>query len=80
MEIENYVDIEKELLTYYKHLLSELSIDHTESIESIIKHIPKEVTKEKTEALMHPITQEEVDQALKDTTMGKAPGPNLFTT
>jgi len=29
---------------------------------------------------MHPITQEEVDQTLKDTPVGKALGPDNFTT
>jgi hypothetical protein len=29
---------------------------------------------------MHPITQEEVDQALKDTPVGKSLGPDEFTT
>jgi hypothetical protein len=85
MEIQKHEDIEQELLTYYMHLLSEPPIDRTQAIESIIKHIPKEVTKEQNEALMHPITQEEVDQALRDTPVGKAPGPDasqqtFFTT
>jgi hypothetical protein len=44
-----------------------------------LKNIPKEVTKEQNEALMRPITQEEVDQALRDTPIGKAPGSDGFT-
>ena len=77
---QKHPDIEHELLTYYRHLLSEPPTNHTQDIESIINHIPKEVTKEKTEALMHPITQEEVDQALKDTLVGKSLGLDEFTT
>jgi hypothetical protein len=46
---------------------------------SIIKNIPKEVTKEKNESLMRPINQEEVDKSLKDTQLVKALGPNGFT-
>jgi hypothetical protein len=71
--------MEKELLTYYQTLLAEPSIGRLPAIESILKNIPKEVTKEKNESLMRPITQEEVDQSLKDTQLGKAPGPNGFT-
>jgi hypothetical protein len=56
MEIQKHADIEHELLTYYRHLLSEPPTNHTQAIESIINHIPKEVTKVKNEAHMHPIT------------------------
>ena len=80
MEIQKHKDIEQELISYYKQLLSEPPMDRTQAIESIIKHIPKEVTKEQNEALMCPITQEEVDQALKDTPVGKSLGPDEFTT
>jgi hypothetical protein len=79
MEIQKHKDIEQELILYYKQLLSEPPIDRTQAIESIIKHIPKEVTKEQNEALMPPITQEEVDQALRDTPVGKSLGPDHFT-
>jgi hypothetical protein len=79
LEIQKHADIEKELLSYYKNLLTEPPIDRTRAIDSILKHIPKEVTNEQNEVLMHPITQEEVDQALRDTPIGKAPGPDGFT-
>jgi exonuclease III len=78
-EIQQHEDMEKELLTYYQTLLTEPPTDRSQAIESILKNIPKEVTKEKNEALMRPITQEEVDQSLKDTQLGKAPGPDGFT-
>jgi hypothetical protein len=67
------------MLSYYKNLLAEPPVDRSRAIDSILKNIPKEVTKEKNEALMRPITQEEVDQSLRDTPLGKAPGPDGFT-
>jgi hypothetical protein len=78
-KIQQHADVEKELLTYYHSLLTEPPTDRSQAIASILKHIPKEVTKEKNEALMRPITQEEVDQSLKATPLGKAPGPDGFT-
>jgi len=80
MEIQKHANIEHELITYYWHLLSEPPTNPTQAIESIIKHIPKDVTKEKNEALMHPITQGEVDQSLKDTPVGKSLGLDGITT
>jgi len=78
-EIQQHADMEKELLSYYQNLLTKPSADCSRAIDSILKNIPKEVTKEKNEALMRPITQEEVDQSLKATPLGKSPGPNDFT-
>jgi len=71
--------VEKELLTYYQSLRTEPPIDRSQAIAYILKNIPKEVTKEKIESMMRPITQEEVDQSLKATPVGKAPGPDGFT-
>ena len=65
LEIQQHTDIERELLSYYKNLLTEPPLDRSHVIDSILKHIPKEVAKEKNEVLMSPITQEEVDQALR---------------
>jgi hypothetical protein len=79
IEIQQHEDMEKELLSYYQTLLTEPPTDRSQAIDSILRNIPKEVTKEKNEALMRPITQEEVDQSLKATQLGKALGPDGFT-
>lgn len=71
--------IEEELLKYYQDLLMEPKKDRTESIQRVIGHIPSLVTLEKNAALTRPITQEEVDQAVKTMPPGKAPGPDGFT-
>jgi hypothetical protein len=49
------------MLSYYKNLIAKPPIDRSRAIDSILKNIPKEVTKEQNEALMRPITQKEVD-------------------
>ena len=56
MEIQQHADIEKEILSYYKNLLTEPPLDRSCAIDSILKNISKEVTKEQNEALMRPIT------------------------
>jgi hypothetical protein len=45
-----------------------------------MNHIPSLVTPEQNEALLCPITQAEVDLAVKEMPPGKAPGPDGFTT
>jgi hypothetical protein len=67
--------MERELLSYYQTLLVEPPTDRSQAIDSILRNIPKDLTKEKNEALMRLITQEEVDQSLKATPLGKAPRP-----
>jgi hypothetical protein len=76
----DHADIEEELVTYYKELLSEPPFDRTPAICRITQHIPTLITPEKNKSLMRPISQEEVDQAIKEIPPGKAPGPDGFTT
>jgi hypothetical protein len=71
--------IEEELLKYYQDLLTEPQKDRTEAIRRVTGHIPALVTPEQNAALTRPITQEEVDQAVKAMPVGKAPGPDGFT-
>jgi hypothetical protein len=79
IEIQQHEDMEKEFLSYYQTLLTEPPTDRSQAIDSILRNIPKEVTKEKNEALMRPITQEEVHQSIMATQLGKDPGPDGFT-
>jgi len=55
-EIQKHADIEKEMLSYYKNLLSKPPIDHSKEIDTILKNIPREVTKEKNGSLMRTIS------------------------
>jgi hypothetical protein len=51
----DHADIEEELVTYYKELLSETPFDITPSICRIIQHIPTLIIPEQNKSLMRPI-------------------------
>jgi hypothetical protein len=78
--ILDHASIEAELINYYKYLLMEPIRDRMSTIRKITRHIPSLITKEQNETLMRPITQEEVDQAVKEMPLGKAPWSDGFTT
>jgi hypothetical protein len=78
--VREHSKIEAELINFYRDLLTETQEDRTEAIQRITRHIPTLVTPEQNAALTRPITQEEVDQAVRDMPPGKAPGPDGFTT
>jgi len=67
------------LTNYYKYLLTKPIKDLRPVIFKITRHIPSLVTQEKHEALTRTITQEEVDQAVKEIPPGKSPGLDGFT-
>jgi hypothetical protein len=73
-------DITKELTDYYQDLLSEPQEDRAEAIGKVTTNILTLITQEQNEALMTPISQAEVDQAIQELPTGKAPGPDGFTT
>jgi len=76
--IKDHNRIEEELENYYKDLLIETNDDKMPVIEKITRNIPSLITREHNEALMRPISQEEVDQVVKEIPPGKAPGPYGF--
>jgi hypothetical protein len=55
--------LEQELVSYYQELLSELPGDRSPAIEKITQHILDIINQEHNEALLRPITIEEVDLA-----------------
>jgi hypothetical protein len=77
--IRDHDQIAEELNSYYKDLLTETNVNREEAIQKITKHIPPLVTPEQNRALLRPITQAEVDLAVKEMPPGKAPGPDGFT-
>jgi hypothetical protein len=78
--IRDHDQIAEELNSFYKDLLTETNMNREEAIQKITKHIPKLITSEQNRALIRPITQSEVDSAVKEMPPGKAPGPDGFTT
>ena len=60
--------------------MTNLVADIGDAIKKITQHIPNLVTQEKNEILMRLISQEEVDQAMKEMALGKSPRPDGFTT
>jgi hypothetical protein len=73
-------EIMHEQTDFYKDLLSEPKVDLTSTIERVTQNIPTIITQEHIEALMSPIMQAKVDQAIQELPKGKAPGPDDFTT
>jgi hypothetical protein len=65
-------EIMHELTDFYKDLLSEPLVDRTSTIERVTQNIPTLITQDQNAALMKPIMQEEVDQAVQDLPKGKA--------
>jgi len=78
--IQEHMKIVEELTTYYKELLIETNDDREATFEKIKKHIPLLVTQENNEALIRPITQEEVYHAVKEIPPWKVLGLDGFTT
>lgn len=58
----------------------EPQLDRTPAIDKIITNVPKLITVEQNELLLHLIMQQEVDTAMQQLKEGKAPGPDRFTT
>jgi hypothetical protein len=71
--------MEAALVEHYQNLLTKPIPDRHATIAKLTQHVPTLVTREQNLALLHPISIEEVDQALLDTPKCKAPGPDGFT-
>ena len=55
-------------------------MNREEAIQKITKHIPLMIIPKQNRALIRPITQIEVDTTVKEMPLGKALGPDGFTT
>ena len=60
--------------------MTNLVVDRGDAIKKISQHIPNLVTQEKNEILLRLISQEDVDQAMKEMALGKSPRQDGFTT
>ena len=77
--LEEHVDFEKELLGFYKNMLTEPDDNKEEAIRQVLEHIPFLVTKEHYVSLMKPISLQEVETTVKQMVEGKSPGLDGFT-
>jgi hypothetical protein len=78
-KLSNHQDIQSELLQYYITLMQEPQLNRKEAIRKITQHIPKMINENHNEALMRPVTMEEVEQVIWEMPKGKSPGPDGFT-
>jgi len=77
--IEKHEDIEEELLTHFRRVHQETEADRQPAIEKIIKIIPTIISKEHNQILLRPISLQEVETAMRQLKVGKAPRPDSFT-
>ena len=78
--LETHEEIQQELLDHFKASLMEPPLDFQAAIESITKHIPALIMDEHNQMLLRPVILREVDQAMAQLKVGKATGPDGFTT
>ena len=72
-------EIEAELTQHFSEILREDGGDRSRDIEQIIRLIPRLVTVENNEMLNKSIGMQEVEEAVNQMALGKAPGPDGFT-
>ena len=77
--MEDDGDIEKELLKYFKTVHQEIDINRLLAINKILPHIRNVITDDHNQLLLHPISLQEVELAMKQLQEGKAPSPDGFT-
>lgn len=77
--LEKHEDIEQELLTHFRRVHQETETDQLPAIEKIINIIPKIVTEEHNQILLRPISLQEVETAMWQLKVGKAPRRDNFT-
>ena len=78
--VETRQEIEVELTLHFSKILREDGGDRSQDIEQITSLIPRVVTGENNEMLTKPIEMQEVEQAFNQMDLGKALGPDGFTT
>ena len=78
--VETRREIEAELTQHFSEILREDGGDRGQDIEQITSLIPRLVTGENNEMLIKPIGMWEVEEAVNQMALGKAPGPDGFMT
>jgi hypothetical protein len=72
-------EMEQELTTHFKDLLTEPIPNRLTAIQKITQHIPQLITREHNLALLREVTLQEVEEVVLHLPKNKAPGPDGFT-
>lgn len=75
----SHQDISYILTDHFSHIATERDIDREEAIREVMTSIPRLITEDQNKSLNHPVTMEEVEEAVKEMPNGKAPGRDGFT-
>eukprot|EP00253_Pinus_taeda_P032481 PITA_32481 len=79
VKVEVHEEIESEILNYFKQMHSEPNADRLRAIDKITRNIPKIVSKEHSQLLLKPVDLQEVELAVCQLKVRKAPGLDGFT-
>ena len=77
--METREEIEEELTSHFKEIMTEDNTDRGQDIDKIIPLIPKTVSREDNESLIKPISMYEVEDVMNMMAQGKSPSPDDFT-
>ena len=77
--METRREIEVELTQHFSEILREYGGHRSRDIEQITRLVPRLVTGENNEMLNNPIGMQEVEEAVNQMALGKAPGLDGFT-
>ena len=77
-ELSTHKDIESILVRHFQNNAEEPILDRSLFIKGFTQHIPKLVTKEDNYNLNRPVTEEKVNEVIKEMHNGKAPSPDGF--
>ena len=79
-QVECRGEIEEELIQYFEEIMDEDIGDRGNDIAKITRLIPKVVTRENNEMPLKLISMQEMEEAVNQVALGKASGPDGFTT
>jgi len=77
--VESRGEVEEVLVDHFSNVLKEEGTDRSNDIDQITRLIPRVVTREHNALLLKAISLQEVEEAVNQMQLGKAPGPDGFT-
>ena len=77
-QLSTHKEIESALVQHFQSIAEEPLIDRSQFIKNFTKYIPKLVTREDNYNLNRPVTEEEVNEVIKEMQNGKALGLDGF--